>query len=324
MKSVDNSQFKVTVDPTQLGDFQSTFSYFNYQNDLARLQELGEALENFENLALRITNDKGLATETSELQNITGSTVTFDLVANSGFLFFFDPFTFTVQVEFQLAEEWQTVTPSASSTFEILLADKEPWVDDYSLVLTQKPLQDVTVNVSPVPTRATRGELFSNEVQVATSLQEVVFTTTTWNVPQGIGVKAVDDSFADGGDTKAFAQRSRTLGDIQGPLLIDGFGGNGSIFDFVPVLLPGETDVRETFGAVVDSARVLDTLLAEEPDFDPSTQMLITFDAARAARVALDLRDFDVDQEIFDFGPSEGPERPFGLTFEITEGAGSE
>ena len=58
----------------QLSGRQSySLSYFNFENDLTRLRELREALQNFDNLILRITNNKDLPNEVSEQKTIDES-----------------------------------------------------------------------------------------------------------------------------------------------------------------------------------------------------------------------------------------------------------
>ncbi len=91
----------------------------------------------------------------------------------------------------------------------------------------------------------------------------LVFTADNWNVPQTVQVRARTDNTVDGGDTKAFAPRPSTLIDLQGPLLVDGAGGDGSLEGLAPpVLLAGETNVARKLGDVLgatDSSITVDT-----------------------------------------------------------------
>jgi Ca2+-binding RTX toxin-like protein len=88
----------------------------------------------------------------------------------------------------------------------------------------------------------------------------LVFTAANWNIPQTVEVVARTDELVDGGDTKVFASRPSTLIDIQGPLLIDGAGGSGSLEALTPaVLLPNadpalrETNVKTPTGDVLEA-----------------------------------------------------------------------
>ncbi len=130
--------------------------------------------------------------------------------------------------------------------------------DTYQVVLSRPPSEGTTVEVivEPAPTRTSRGDLIrSDNVQVevraganavAKAGEErlvLLFDSTNWNVAQTVEVVAIVDDLVDGGDTKAFAPRLRTLTDLQGPLLIDGFGGSGSLEGLTPpVLLPRSPD----------------------------------------------------------------------------------
>jgi len=134
--------------------------------------------------------------------------------------------------------------------------------DTYSLNLTQAPTAEVKVYVEPEPTITTRGQIFSQEAQVAvsgTGLQSdangqfLVFTPSNWAVAQTITVNAIDDGFVDGGDTKVFAPQPQIINPLQGPLYMEGMGESeisiGSLGD--PVMLPGETNQEPALGTVL-------------------------------------------------------------------------
>ncbi|MBW2291415.1 MAG: hypothetical protein JRG94_03790, partial [Deltaproteobacteria bacterium] len=91
----------------------------------------------------------------------------------------------------------------------------------------------------------------------------LVFTAENWSIPQTVEVVARTDELVDGGDTKVFAPRPSTLIDLQGPLLIDGAGGAGSLEGLTPpVLLPNEDpELRET-NLKVPTGDVLDATLS--------------------------------------------------------------
>ena len=99
------------------------------------------------------------------------------------------------------------------------------------------------------------------------------FTAENWNVPQTVEVVARTDQLVDGTDTKVFAPRASTLVDIQGPLLIDGAGGTGSLEGLTPpVLLPNqdpelaETNVKTPTGDVLDATQ--DSLTVDTASLD--------------------------------------------------------
>ncbi len=92
------------------------------------------------------------------------------------------------------------------------------------------------------------------------------FTPLDWATPQVVRVQAVDDHQIDGGDTKEFAPIANIINKIKGPLRIEGEGGSGSTagLDLDPLRLPGETNLKDSTGAVLaledpaDPSRVLD------------------------------------------------------------------
>jgi len=145
-------------------------------------------------------------------------------------------------------------------------SDLSAFADDaYELVLTGQPTNTVTVTVTPDITKTTRtGGIRHDEVQVSISSEDnrvtdngdgtltVTFSTSNWDSPVVIDVAAIDDDFVDGGDTKEFAPGPNTLSGILGPVFVDGAGGEGSLSIGAPVMLPGETNVKESTGYVVE------------------------------------------------------------------------
>jgi Ca2+-binding RTX toxin-like protein len=136
--------------------------------------------------------------------------------------------------------------------------------DTYSLNLTQKPSADVKVYVQPEPTITTRGQIFYKEAQVETTgatLQSdengqfLVFTPDNWAAAQTIAVNAIDDAVVDGGDTKVFAPMPKIINQVQGPLYMEGMGESevsiGSLGE--PLMLPGETNQKDSLGNVISS-----------------------------------------------------------------------
>jgi Ca2+-binding RTX toxin-like protein len=90
----------------------------------------------------------------------------------------------------------------------------------------------------------------------------LTFTPANWDAPQTVVVTALDDAVVDGGDTKVLAPMLHTVDGIQGPLFVDGFGGEGSgagLALFRPEMLPGETNIRDSQGDVLEATS--DTVL---------------------------------------------------------------
>ena len=141
-----------------------------------------------------------------------------------------------------------------------------PRNDSYEVVLSAKPTEDVFVTITPEITKTTRtGGIRHDIVQLVVSSDELdavanadgtvtlKFTEDNWDAPQIVKVSAVDDQFVDGGDTKVFAPGPDTLSKILGPVFIDGEGGEGSLEGLGNVvLLPGETNLRDSTGDVLD------------------------------------------------------------------------
>ncbi len=128
--------------------------------------------------------------------------------------------------------------------------------DSYQIVLSRPPAEGtpVIITVAPELTPTGRGDLENDpalQVEIRTAGGaafsrdpiQIVFTHENWNIPQTIEVRAISDFAVDGGDIKAFAPFLRTLTEIQGPLLVDGAGGQGSLEGLAPpVMLPPAPD----------------------------------------------------------------------------------
>jgi Ca2+-binding RTX toxin-like protein len=178
---------------------------------------------------------------------------------------------------------WDPV-PDDTSTYAII-----PFVDTYTVVLTSPPSSEVTVHVTPRDTRTTRGKLVTYTEQVEVSADTLTFTTDNWDVPQTVIVWAIDDWLADGGDTKAFAPMLHTVNDIQGPLFVDGAGGQGSLEGLgEPVMLPGypadpadiavEDDISVTGAKVLFSGTPTSAVNDPDPALTDSAAEFPTYD----------------------------------------------
>lgn len=92
--------------------------------------------------------------------------------------------------------------------------------------------------------------------QVSVSTSTLTFTPANWNIPQTVTVNAINDAVVDGGDIKVFAPVEQTVARIQGPLIINGGGGEGSDAGLGadPLRLPGESnDVGNVVEVPTDS-----------------------------------------------------------------------
>jgi len=176
------------------------------------------------------------------------------------------------------------ITESGGST-DVIESDNL-WADIYTVVLTKKPDAEVTINVTPQPTRTTRGSLVTLTEQVRVSSEytgavnnsdgsvTLTFTPNNWNDPQTVTVSAIDDWIVDGGDTKVFAPTLHTVNDIKGPLFVDGCGGEESLAGLTPpVMLPGETNLKKSTGEVVEAVD-LTTLTVHTADVEPYGSLL--------------------------------------------------
>ena len=144
-----------------------------------------------------------------------------------------------------------------------LLAAGVPSVDTYTVVLSRQPTENVEVVVRAEGTRTSKGGVvnFGDQVLVAQNPSSdgdfadtitLIFTPANWNQAQTVTVKALNDAVVDGGDTKVFARLADDTSRIQGPLLIQGGGGQGSLVGLpVAVLLPGETNDFLSSGEVI-------------------------------------------------------------------------
>jgi hypothetical protein len=123
-------------------------------------------------------------------------------------------------------------------------------------VLTSEPDADVTVYISTpkTPTSLVVDEIVQMEiVNTPDGTGTVTFTKDNWNIPQTVTVSAFDDKVVDGGDLKVFAPQLHTVAPVQGPLLIQGAGGFGSLNVIGPLMLPGETNIKPPTGEVADA-----------------------------------------------------------------------
>jgi hypothetical protein len=203
--------------------------------------------------------------------------------------------------------------------FEILAKDS------YQVLLTQAPAggETVSVHVTADPTRTTRtGGIRSFTEQVEVSVDNgttwaltgtLQFTVANWDIPQTVLVRAIDDSRVDGGDTKVFAPTLDQVNSIQGPLYI--LGGEGTdrtgLLEREPIMLPGETNIRDNLGDVVSAAEAV-----TDPDGNIITPATITIDPTKDDPWAKDLFDF---LRVSDSSQIT-PEDLINLTIEITEG----
>lgn len=131
--------------------------------------------------------------------------------------------------------------------------DTAPWIDHYDLVVTAEPSDPVVITVTPQITKTTRtGGIRHDAVQVQISSADgrvvanpdgtltVTFSPGAgWDVPVRVKVAAIDDAFVDGADTQVFAPAPHQVSGIQGPIVIDGAGGQGSLSGLLePIMLP--------------------------------------------------------------------------------------
>ncbi|MEM4406832.1 MAG: hypothetical protein QXS68_07275, partial [Candidatus Methanomethylicaceae archaeon] len=179
-------------------------------------------------------------------------------------------------------------------------SDEAPFSDTYTVVLTSQPSSNVIVNITPIGTKTSRGPIvpvsypFAEQVEVSPYF--LIFTPSNWNIPQTVKVKAVDDNWVDGSDTQVFAPRLHTLIDIQGPLLINGAGGIGSLAMLgEPLMLPGEKNIKHGIGNVISS-----------------TENTIT------------VKTQDIINGVNDINSPEDLVKLINRTIEITEGPGSQ
>ncbi|MBI3896328.1 MAG: hypothetical protein HY313_10415 [Acidobacteria bacterium] len=132
--------------------------------------------------------------------------------------------------------------------------------DTYSVVLSKKPTDDVTVTIDAVNTRTTLNGVARFQPQMEVSLDginfsasvEVTFTVGNWNSSRTIFVRAIDDAVQDGSETQVFAPEAHTVNKIRGGVVIEGAtgAGGGSLSLPVPLMLPGEINRRPSDGGV--------------------------------------------------------------------------
>lgn len=200
-----------------------------------------------------------------------------------------------------------------------------PFVDDYSIVLSQRPDADVEIWVRAEGTRTTKGNLvnFGEQVELAIkdgdgnfinhaldgtvatgagSLVRLIFTPDNWDQAQTVFVQALDNDVVDGGDTKVFGTRADDTSRIQGPLELRGGGGQGSLVGLpVALLFPDlETNDYLATGAVTEDA-------------DESANALVVQGDDLAAFITRYGLDFDLEAaQIYD--------ALIGLTFRLISG----
>ncbi|MFN8705806.1 MAG: beta strand repeat-containing protein, partial [Planctomyces sp.] len=145
-----------------------------------------------------------------------------------------------------------TIYPSYTS-------ESEPQREDtYTVVLTKRPTQNVTINLAGLATEtynsrqafaAGGGMLNLQQAQLVNTT--LTFTPDNWDVPQIVTVKAVDDDVVDGQDAQVIVALDQRVNRIRGPVQIDG-GTRVSAEEFLnrPVTLPGETNWPQAEGAV--------------------------------------------------------------------------
>ncbi len=258
----------MTVDGVSTGTFTLSFggvatgsltkgtSEATVQSELEMLSTIGVG-----NVTVSLSTDiNGVDTYAVTFQNALGGQDVTELVATSA----------------DLTTAVNTVTQGKAfgvdATSVYFIADVVPFIDTYSVVLTSQPDQDVIVNVNPVATRTTRGELVSFVEQVEVSSPTLTFTPDNWDTPQIVTVRAIDDNFVDGGDTKVFADKPRVVNRIRGPLSITGGVSDTDLSIADPLLLPPldvsfETNIKPSDGVVSDSSPT--TLNVKTVDLPP-------------------------------------------------------
>ena len=152
------------------------------------------------------------------------------------------------------------------------IANSQPLSDTYQVVLTKAPAAGKEVVVRVVPEETPTSLLVTPIVQLTVDKPTLTFDDSNWNIPQTVRVYARDDTVTDGHDTKVFAPTLHTVNLLQGPLFIQGAGGEGSLTINDPLMLPGETNVKLATGEVQDidessiTVNVADALTAKGVD----------------------------------------------------------
>jgi Ca2+-binding RTX toxin-like protein len=158
------------------------------------------------------------------------------------------------------------------------------WEDTYEVVLTRQPTSDVEIRVTPEITKTSAGRIihWGKQVAVTSSASGAVqdgddviltFTTSNWNTAQQVKVTAIDDGVYDGDDTQVFAPEPHTISGIQGPLYLQGAGGNGSIVDFKPTMLHYETNYMPETGPAEANEDGTTITVAKQPLFDGAAEI---------------------------------------------------
>ena len=148
-----------------------------------------------------------------------------------------------------------------------------PVTDSYQLMLTQAPdagVVTVTSTAQPTRTSETGGiQAYSQQLVVClihtgedctdpthfTASVNVAFDSTNWDLPQTVVVRAKGNDRVDGGDTHVFAPTLDELGNIAGPLFINGGEPNNftGLLEREPLMLPRERNLKPAMGAIVSA-----------------------------------------------------------------------
>ena len=95
--------------------------------------------------------------------------------------------------------------------------------DEYTIRLTKQPISTVEINVESTEVASDADTEEHKQVHVNGQESVVItFTPENWNQPQTVKVTAIDDNYVEGYDWLNFASKPSNLGEIQGPLIIDG------------------------------------------------------------------------------------------------------
>jgi Ca2+-binding RTX toxin-like protein len=202
-----------------------------------------------------------------------------------------------------------------------------PRIDSYQLVLTSQPTADVIVNVVSNPTRTSRTggiRSFVEQLEVSTDginwhagdtgdPLPVTFTHDNWYLPQTIYVRAKDNNFVDGTDTKVFAPGLDQVNDIQGPLFINGGSSadHTGLTERQAIILPYEIDEKTAMGHV-EAAQ-------EATGVQPAT---ITIDPTEITQADIDTLNGEANASVHITGPLTDPNQLRNVSLQVTHGPG--
>ncbi|HEX9504623.1 MAG TPA: hypothetical protein VGA62_01335, partial [Acidimicrobiia bacterium] len=188
--------------------------------------------------------------------------------------------------------------------------DGFPYQDSYTVALTLAPAggKTVTVRATAQPTRTSEtGGIVGYQQQLRLCLPsaldctidgnysdhvDIAFTSTNWNQPQTVMVRAVDNARVDGMDTHVFAPQLSQLNNVQGPLFINGGEGTDrtGLLEREPLMLPGERNELPSMGHVVSSTPGTDdNSVAATVTIDPSTIPRIKIDQVKVDHTVQDI-----------------------------------